>query len=740
MGRIWIRLLMSVLAECVISPFCLHAQFELYTVNSFNPSPIQATDGYLRLSPYETYYSVGLKPGILERSTSAANSSTKLTSNVYTLYTSINVDEHPSDSVADEGFSYVIAPSEIETSAGTFGDLSHYLQTLAGVVSDNDQRNDFLVRGGNPDENLFVIDSIEVPSINQLALSDTTGGFVSMLDAEAIQQINFHTDAYDERFDQRLSSIVEVSTKTNGAVTARNTTEVGIAGVGGTMTRPLGKDGSYFVSIRNGILQYITNDIGMNGVPHYRNAFVRAEGRIGDRDTIWGMSLTGLDSIQIRPSATDGDETNPYDIDYKGWRNTTGINWQHIFTARLSGTASLAHAAQHQSVVDNAQLLDEASVYNENTTDNITTLKYDVIYQPITKLTFTAGVCSAVDQLNYRVAQPLGLQNPYSADSSPLDGSSFFRHFAAFSSAAYVQAAINLPHHSSLVVGTRGEQWALGGHAGATSKALFSIPVLGRLTHFGYAEYEQLPPTLYLLSFSNIQTLKPIRNRQLTAGMTLADNQHMRLTLELYEKRYQDYPVATNFPQLSMANIVDTFGQAFLMFPMTSKGTGIARGAELTTDAHVGSNLTVGATFTYAHAQYAGLDGILRKGNFDIPIQANLTGVWHMPHNFIFSWHYNITSGVPYTPDNLMLSYSQNRDVYDLSKINAVRSATYRRLDFRVERTSRLGFGQMTWHAGLENAFNTHNFYDQLWQPHSGGDEVQYQMPLFPDGGVKYVF
>jgi len=44
------------------------------------------------------------------------------------------------------------------------------MQLLPGVVSDNDERNDFLVRGGNPDENLFVIDNIEVPSINQLVI------------------------------------------------------------------------------------------------------------------------------------------------------------------------------------------------------------------------------------------------------------------------------------------------------------------------------------------------------------------------------------------------------------------------------------------------------------------------------------------------------------------------------------------------------------------------------------------
>jgi hypothetical protein len=80
-----------------------------------------------------------------------------------------------------------VSAETIENTAGTFGDPSRYFQVLPGVVSDNDQRNDMLVRGGSPTENLFVIDGIVIPSINHLALSDTTGGFVSMIDNNAIE-------------------------------------------------------------------------------------------------------------------------------------------------------------------------------------------------------------------------------------------------------------------------------------------------------------------------------------------------------------------------------------------------------------------------------------------------------------------------------------------------------------------------------------------------------------------------
>jgi hypothetical protein len=36
----------------------------------------------------------------------------------------------------------------------------------------------------------------------------------------------------------------------------------------------------------------------------------------------------------------------------------------------------------------------------------------------------------------------------------------------------------------------------------------------------------------------------------------------LRVTVNAYQKLYSDYPVSVTFPQLSMANIVDTFGQA----------------------------------------------------------------------------------------------------------------------------------------------------------------------------------
>ena len=99
------------------------------------------------------------------------------------------------------------------------------------------------------------------------------------------------------------------------------------------------------------------------------------------------------------------------------------------------------------------------------------------------------------------------------------------------------------------------------------------------------------------------------------------------------------------------------------------------------------------------------------------------------------------TSGKAYTPDNMALSTAQDRDVYDLTKVNADRSSAYERLDFRLEQSHKMGNGTFTWHAGLENALNRKNFYSYAWQPRTDeGVQQQNQMPRLPDGGFKYVF
>jgi hypothetical protein len=86
---------------------------------------------------------------------------------------------------------YRVTQDEVLSSAGTWGDFSRFLQLLPGVVWNSDMSNDVLVRGGNPTENLYVVNGIEVPNINHLAMEGTTGGFTSMIDTSIYEPALF---------------------------------------------------------------------------------------------------------------------------------------------------------------------------------------------------------------------------------------------------------------------------------------------------------------------------------------------------------------------------------------------------------------------------------------------------------------------------------------------------------------------------------------------------------------------
>lgn len=87
---------------------------------------------------------------------------------------------------------FLIQQTEILTNASALQDISRYVQTLPGVVvGTNDFRNDIIVRGGSPLENLFVVDNIEIPNINTFANFASAGGIVSILDANLIQDVTF---------------------------------------------------------------------------------------------------------------------------------------------------------------------------------------------------------------------------------------------------------------------------------------------------------------------------------------------------------------------------------------------------------------------------------------------------------------------------------------------------------------------------------------------------------------------
>ena len=75
---------------------------------------------------------------------------------------------------------------EIRRSPGSAGDVSRLLQVLPSVGMATDQRNDLIVRGGSPAENLTVVDNIEIPNSNHFPTQGASGGVIGLLNTALI--------------------------------------------------------------------------------------------------------------------------------------------------------------------------------------------------------------------------------------------------------------------------------------------------------------------------------------------------------------------------------------------------------------------------------------------------------------------------------------------------------------------------------------------------------------------------
>ncbi|RYD93704.1 MAG: TonB-dependent receptor, partial [Sphingobacteriales bacterium] len=103
-----------------------------------------------------------------------------------------------------------LTTEEIKANPGGNFDISRVIQSLPGVgggANGGSFRNDIIIRGGAPSENVFYLDGIEVPVINHFSTQGSGGGPQGILNVSFIEDVKLSTSAFDARYDNALSSV-----------------------------------------------------------------------------------------------------------------------------------------------------------------------------------------------------------------------------------------------------------------------------------------------------------------------------------------------------------------------------------------------------------------------------------------------------------------------------------------------------------------------------------------------------
>jgi hypothetical protein len=654
---------------------------------------------------------------------------------------------------------------EVITTAGDFGDISRFLQTFPGVVATSDLSNEVVVRGGHPMENLFLVDGIEVPNINHMATLGTTGGFGPMIDAGVVQGLKMYTGGYDARYPERLSSVTEIQTLDAVNSTEHAEADVGIQGFGGLAEKRL-RVGDLLVSAHYGLLD-VMNSVGINGLPSYTNelARLRHTDASGNRLTI--LHLAGWDSLQSDRCASDPAETSSVSSQYSGWRETTGFEFQHVHSANSFLVASVSDSEQIEHIHQQDQIIGPSTtnifimgcpipasvfqptpVYMEDSNNAFSTasLRYE---WSASRVALSAGSAVWLQRPHYQIDQPIGAFSPYSVAPVRADSTSFASDFSTGETGSFAQFTMHPIKPLELSAGGRLQTFAFGNHATLTPRLSLRYS-LGESVglHVAYASYAQLPPYVYMLSYPQNRSMSPMRSTHEIVGMDLGFVPSSAIRIEAYNKQYSDTPTSTEYPSVTLHDMVDMLGQQFVWLPMNSRGDGGSSGIEVSDLTRIHSSLTVRGSFAYSRAKFAGLDHVMRPSNFDFPWIFNIAALQRIGHSYEISTRYGYASGRPYTPYDLADSTAQDRPIYDVSEMNNTRAPHFARLDAQMNKDVVVHGLHLEIYAGVNNILDRKNFLSNVWLPRYANDakdvlnpvdEID-QMPIFPNFGLRYIF
>ena len=654
---------------------------------------------------------------------------------------------------------FLVEPREILKSASALQDVSRYVQGLPGVViGTNDFRNDIIVRGGSPLENLFVVDNVEIPNINAFANFASAGGTVSLLDAELLQDVTFLTGGYPAPYINRTSSVLQVTQREGNRKEFGGWATLGFAGAGAILEGPINSGkGSWVVSARRSFLDLFTNDVGFGGVPVVYSFNTKAVYDLTPRDRLWVVNIAGIDEIRLGLNeATDPtDEIANFDIRYNGWRSATGFNWQRIFGSRGVGLFGITHseAKVGQQVKDlvargvpppgvppGVVIATSPVVYSEDSREGETTIKYDLTVHVPFFDTVQAGGSFKMFRINYQVESPYGNDTPYSPVPG-IDPFSLSTRFRSYQTGLYVQASKQLGSRVNVTLGGRFDHYAILSQARFSPRAGVKVRLTDALSwNTSAGSYYQQPSFLFVAAFPQNGSLVPWRADHYVSGLAWSPTSDLRVTAEGYRKTYTRYPVASDLPTVSLANIGDTFDVREILFPLTSAGEGYSEGMEFFVEKRLTSKLYGQGNLSFSRTRHAGLDTVLRPGSFDYPFVFNLLGGYRFSPMWEFSARLSFLSGRPFTPYDQAVSTAQRRGVYDLTRVNAERAPDYGRVDIRLDRTFTVGGQPLNLFLGVQNVTNRRNFSSYTWNRRTNSQQFGEQQGIFPILGFDWRF
>ncbi len=636
---------------------------------------------------------------------------------------------------------------ETERYAGTWLDPARMAANYAGVMAVGDQRNDIIIRGNSPLGLLWQLEDINIPNPNHFGTLGTTGGPISILNNNLLDNSDFFTSAFPAEYGNALSGVFDLRMRNGNNQKREYVAQVGMNGFELGAEGPFSKKSkaSYLLNYRYStlaIFDALGIRFGVSGVPQYQDVSfkINVPGTKLGRFTLFGVGGTSYIEI-LEKNRKENDWTFGHDkLDLRFGSDMGVVGMSHLLFFNKNTRIKTAIATSYTKSTAKAD-----SVYN-----NLPSLNYYGDESSETKYSLSTKFTQKVSaKTNYNIGLLVDLYQISYRDSGLFDDYTYRRLTETDNENMYLLQGFAQFQHKfnnqlTFYGGVHYQYFSLNGSQVFEPRTSIRYEINEQhALSAGFGLHSQLQPRLFYF----LQTLMPdssyrrtnynldfSKSNQFVVAYDFLINKNLRLKLEGYYQHLHNIPVEQNSSYYSIVN----YGNEFYSPRKDSLvNTGRAKnyGVELTFEKFLSKNYYFLFTASIFESKYYGSDGIERNTIYNS----------NYVFNFLSGYTFNIgkynslsldfkvvnAGGKHYIPIDLEQSRLVGAEVSNYDEAYEPSFPNYFRLDGRISFKLNHKKFNTEFAFDVQNLTKHQNVLLESYDKESGEVRYDYQLGLF---------
>ena len=637
-------------------------------------------------------------------------------------------------------------------------DVVKAVQLLPGVQSGAEGMAGMYVRGGGPDENLFLLDGVPMYNVNHL------GGFFSAFNSDAVKNISLYKGSFPAHFGSRLSSVLDITTNDGNDKEYHGGVGIGTISAKVNLEGPIIKEKTTFsLSARRTygdvllqpLIALVTAAEGsnakINAGYYFYDLNAKVTHRFSERSRLYASYYMGDDALYARLKLMDGYDFREYlKFNYR-WGNIVGsLRWNYELTPRLFLNLSGAYTRYRSKLSVTSEFEDRSENVTESMElgfgsgirDYLACADFD--YQPTPDHTAKFGL-----HYTYHHFTPETQSVHFKAASETLDTTIGQSTVGAHEVMVYGEDDWRITDFLKVNLGLNVTGFGVQGKFYPSVQPRVSGRWLIGDRWSVKAGYARMTQYLHLLSTSTVSLptdlwvpvtahITPMTSNQVAVGVFYNLLDSVNLSVEGYYKNMDNL--------LEYKDGASFWGSSQGWEQKVCMGRGWAYGIEFLAQKTVGK-LTgwVGYTWSHTDRQFDREGMVLNEGKpfpakYDRRHDVSIVLTYKFNERFDLSvtWVYSTGNAATLAlqqfdpdPDPAGVYYYQTTADY-VSSRNNYRMPAYHRMDVGFNWHRKFRFGRRTLNLSVYNLYNRQNPYMLYTETTYSGGQTLNQLSLFP--------